>query len=551
MKKYIIFFLILHFSVLTAQTALKSTEEEYFDFLSLQGLVERPTLGYRTLSDSVWKIPEGTEHVWQNNNLGTVRNLFESENQGNNWFTKGFFHGIKLKIYGPEWYNSFNTAAPYGQNDGALWQGRGYNTSLTGGARLEGYGFEITLKPMLTFSQNLEFAIMHSTYDSEYGYIWGYGHNIGIDAPQRFGNKAFFDFDWNDTEVRYNFYNFTVGFGTHAAWIGPSWLNPILGSNNAASYPKFDIGLRKTKIIIPGLNWNIGEIEARMFIGYLTESKYFDNDMNNNHNQISEFIFSYAPSFIPGFSIGATKLCLSKWGKNFWKYINPFYHENDVYGIGEDQKMSIFFNWVSTKIGLELYGEIGMDDYLQNGFIYGSMRYPFDTLVWTAGLKKTFTISKEKAIFGEFITEITMMDLPRNKGKQCYYAFNFHHQITQGFTNKGQYLGSMYGNGGNSQIMMVKIYYPKGNSSLLLGRNNLDNTYSYNTLNNHNETYKANFLCELDSLYFITKDFSIQAGITYDLIINSKYWTTDEDDKIHGTDPIHNFQFRINLKYIF
>lgn len=51
---------LLFFSIGAAysQEALKSTEEEYFDFLSLLGLTERPALNYRTLSDSVWAIKE-------------------------------------------------------------------------------------------------------------------------------------------------------------------------------------------------------------------------------------------------------------------------------------------------------------------------------------------------------------------------------------------------------------------------------------------------------------------------------------------------------------
>ena len=50
-------FFIININVFS-QEALKSVEEEYYDFLSLQGIVERPTLGYRTLSDSVWNVPE-------------------------------------------------------------------------------------------------------------------------------------------------------------------------------------------------------------------------------------------------------------------------------------------------------------------------------------------------------------------------------------------------------------------------------------------------------------------------------------------------------------
>ena len=38
------------------QEALKSTEEEYYDYLSVEGLAEKPALNYRTLSDSEWKI---------------------------------------------------------------------------------------------------------------------------------------------------------------------------------------------------------------------------------------------------------------------------------------------------------------------------------------------------------------------------------------------------------------------------------------------------------------------------------------------------------------
>lgn len=583
-----------HDAFLPAQEALKSVEEEYYDFLSLQGIVEKPALNYRTLSDSVWNFAEcelagqgeymdssdygrnggesATEerdvmstaekngaaktaqkavHPWQDNNLGTTFTLLNTGSPDTNWYLKGIKRSITARIYGPQWFNSFNTAAPYGQNDGALWQGRGYNTSLTAGARLEGYGLELTFKPQVSFSQNLEFEIMKSNCDSGYGYFWGYAKNVGVDAPQRFGDRPFWNFDWGDSEIRYSWHTFTVGFGTQSPWIGPAWLNPMLGSNNAASYPKFDIGLRKTKVTIPGLGWYLGDIEARIWTGYLSESNYFDNSPDNDHNQISGFSVACSPSFMPGFTLGATKICLSKWGENFWKYLNPFYSDNDVYGVGEDQKMSMFFDWICPKVGFELYGEIGIDDYLQGGAFLGTVRYPFDTLIWTAGLKKTFVLSAEKSVYGEFIAEASVMDLPRNKGKQCYYAFNFHHQITQGFTNKGQYLGSMYGNGGNSQILMMKVYYPKGISSVLIGRNNPDNTYSCNTLNNHNETYKANFILALDSTYFLTKNFSVGGGIVYDLIINSKYWKTDDEGKIRGTDDINNFQFSVELKYNF
>ena len=252
MKKIIILTsLLFAFGSLFAQEALKSTEEEYYDFFSLSGAAERPTLGYRTLSDSEWTVTD-ENHIWAENNLGTKYTLFENENPAENWFANGIDQSVKVKIYGPEWLNSYNTASPYGQNDGALWQGKGYNTSLTAGARLEAYGFELTFKPQLSYSQNKEFDLMDNSayYTNEYAYIWGYGNNVGVDAPQRFGDSSFWTYDWGDTEARWSWYSFTAGFGTQSIWLGSARLNPLLHSNNAPTYPKVDIGLRKTSVYL-------------------------------------------------------------------------------------------------------------------------------------------------------------------------------------------------------------------------------------------------------------------------------------------------------------
>ena len=76
--KLAIVFLVI--SNISAQEALKSTEEDYYDFLALQGITERPTLNYRTLSDSQWNLSQETNHVWSDNNLGTTFTLWQKEN---------------------------------------------------------------------------------------------------------------------------------------------------------------------------------------------------------------------------------------------------------------------------------------------------------------------------------------------------------------------------------------------------------------------------------------------------------------------------------------
>jgi hypothetical protein len=520
--------------LLHSQEALKSVEEEYYDFLALQGLTERPALNYRTLSDSVWSIDEDAGHPWQDQNLGLPRYFFDGR--------------LKLKIYGPELFMSGNTAAPYGQNDGALWQGRGFNSSFSGGVRLEAYGVEATFKPQLAFSQNVAFDIMPSAYENEYGYFWGYG----VDAPQRFGNEPFYTWDWGDSEIRYTWKTLTVGFGTQAIWLGPAYLNPILHSNNAPSYPKFDIGLRKQPITIPWVNWYAGDVEFRLWIGYLSESDYFDNDDSNDHNMFHGLSFSYAPSFLPGLTLSANRVCLVPWEWKNLEYIIP--KELNTY---EDQKASFSASWIFPSVGFEVYGELGIDDFVP-GKVLGYIRNPFHTTIYTSGLKKTIGIARKKNIFGEIIFEFNWTEMTQDFQFEWPYSFYFHHNIKQGYTNGGQWLGSGIGTGGNSQYLSFKLYYPQGYSLLFVSRNNPDNNYLYKDavydsaagggLAQKNwGSNKANFLIGLQSGYYLGHLF-LGGGLVYDLIINPFYGPTNSG---HNLSFMHNFSFNMGAKWIF
>ena len=589
MKK-ILTCLLLTLSIITiqpvfAQEALKSIEEEYYDFLSLRGLVERPTLGYRTLSDSVWTFNEiesfeenddgtftkvrspGEEsagNIWKNNNLGTTYTLWKPASKSENWFANGLKQGLTARIYGPEWFNSYNTAAPYGQNDGALWQGRGYNTALTTGLRLEGYGFELTFKPQISWSQNKEFDLIDNSafYTNKFAYIWGYGNNIGADAPQRFGDKFFWTFDLGDTEARWTWHTFTLGFGTESIWLGPAWQNPLLHSNNASSYPKFDIGLRKTQIIIPYIDLNLGYIEARLWLGRLSESQYFDSDTSNNHNQITGLTFSYSPSFLPGFSFGLNKICLSKWNDSqFYKYLNPIYgmkgatDGNEV----EDQKISLIMNWLSPKGGIDVYAEFGIDDHINaSDTIDSYITHYWHTFTYTFGLKKEISINPQMNIRSEVIFEWNNTEMSQDFYANWWYNFGFHSSISQGYTNKGQWLGSGIGYGGQSQFLGYKIYYPQGKIFIYINRYNPDNNFLfkeaiYDVANGesgslHTRTwnfYKGILAIGLKSDFFITKNINIGGSFTYVRITNPLY----NQAKIQY-DKWNNYNLTITAKYV-
>ena len=570
-KAFLLAALFFAATMVSAQEALKSTEEEYYDFLALQGITFRPTLNYRTLSDSVWSIgtetktvtdEDGNEqtveeplaHPWQYNNLGKMRTLWQPQELSKNGYLRGVPQGVFLKIYGPEWYNSFNTAAPYGQNDGALWQGKGYNTSLTAGARLEGYGLELTLKPQVSFSQNRDFKMLHGVYGSndenDYSYFW----KGNIDLVQRYGDTPFWTFDWGDTEVRYSWRTLTVGFGTQAIWLGPAWLNPMLGSNNAPTYPKFDIGLRRQRIVIPKVNWYLGDIEGRIWIGRLSESDYFDNTPDNDYRQVTGFSVAYSPSFLPGFTIGATKICINDWRHKSIKYLNPFYSTNGSQTgdrIDEDQKMSFFVDWIFPKIGFEVYGELGKDDYSAS-----NTANPFHTAIYTVGFKQRIPFFEKYNIHFELLGEMNNFEMSHDYlvNGSIYMGYYAHGGISQGYTQKGQIIGAGTGYFGRNEFLGLKMYWKRGSAMIFYQRNSPDNNYVYNQLtvyrNEQNENYS-----ELKAMggrnrtyktfgvmadFFITKSFMISAE--FDSIwVNYPYY----DEKV----GLSTFRICLGLKY--
>lgn len=533
MKKIVaaLFFAISSVCV-SSQEALKSIEEEYYDFLSLMGIVERPSLNYRTLSDSVWRIKqdedgEQIQHVWQGNNLGRTFTLLNTESEKTNWYLKGIKRGIFLKTYGSEWFNSFNTAAPYGQNDGALWQGKGYNTSLTAGVRLEGYGLEITLKPQVSFSQNREFAYIKPNYAAfndkgeptkyiDKASVYGYYGVTSIDAPQRFGDKPFFTFDWGDTEIRYSWHTFTVGFGTQSIWLGPAQLNPIIHSNNAASYPKFDIGMRRQRIVIPKVNWYLGDLELRCWWGKLSESKWFDNDSSNDDNLISGIAVAWSlPGIFKGLTIGINRTMLSKWDDmsaySLFTMLVP--------GLGtsggsdkSDQRFSFTVDYAIPKVGLEIYLEWARNDFSSTLPQY--IRYPFHTQGWTVGVRKAVRFSD--SFRGEFLLECTNLESSRDYEMLWPTSFYVHHIITQGYTNKGQWLGAGIGTGGNCQYIGFKLYYPKGYWNLFFQRNNsdLDYTWYCGKEDDVEHSIRVKLSLGTDALYFLTESLNILGGLT-------------------------------------
>ena len=140
-----------------------------------------------------------------------------------------------------------------------------------------------------------------------------------------------------------------------------------------------------------------------------------------------------------------------------------------------------------------------------------------------------------------------------------FLNFGFHHIVSQGYTNKGQWLGSGIGYGGQSQYLSFKVYYQKGSSLLYINRYNPDNNflfkeaiYDVSTGESgalHERTwnyYKGILAMGIQSNYFIMDDLNLGVGLTYVRIVNPLYNQLNEQYEVWN-----NINIKLIGKYLF
>jgi hypothetical protein len=314
---------------------------------------------------------------------------------------------------------------------------------------------------------------------------------------------------------------------------------------------------------IPWLNWYIGDIETRAWWGYLSESDYFNNDSSDDHNLITGFSIAYSfPSFLKGLTIGLNRIMLSKWDsldyQGIFTLLWPFM-DISAGSDKRDQRASVVLDYVLPIAGINIYLEWGRNDFSPN--LDYVLRYPFHTAGYTAGVKKTIGINQY--LSGEILLEVTNLQCSMDYEKLISWSSTFyaHHEVKQGHTNAGQWLGAGIGTGGNSQYLGFKLYYPKGYGQIFVQRRNpdLDYTWYIDTKQYLDEFKNENWVAEgnirlfldfgLSGLYYITKNLSVSSY----LVFRDEHNPLNKSKSITDHDSIHRYNayFSAMVKYSF
>lgn len=482
-------------AIVWAGTPVKSYEEEYFSFLTLIGKAKRPYLMYRTISNNEYSNENG---FWDDSHLVKT---------GNN-----------LTLYGPDVFASYNTARPYGQNDGSLWQGVGFNARARIGLSYKAGFFSVNIRPEFDFSENREYPTMNNQFQ----YYWKTGSSL--DKPQRFGDTGFFNFSPGDAEVRFTFGAFTFGAGYSDLWTGPTYLNSVLHSNNAPTYPRLDVGVNNLKLNIPWTDIPIGTFEIHYDLGILKNSDYA-NVAPGENSLLHLMTMAWRPSFFENLTLGFMGVAHTEMS---WESIWDLYLSViKGYNRDEDLKMSFTFDVLFPDNGFEVYGEVGQDD----RFIY--VVNAFHTVVWQLGAKKAFTLDRQKDLYLQLVCEFGNMTMSHDAFINWALNFYSHTGVKASYSNRGQLLGAGTGWGGNSQYVALQLYYKKGMSEFFFQKSNPDNNYILAQVANTGKTWPKMdpaFYCFKGILDFgartvvnLLDGLTVSASLVYEYIANDRY----------------------------
>ena len=169
-------------------------------------------------------------------------------------------------------------------------------------------------------------------------------------------------------------------------------------------------------------------------------------------------IISYNPKWIPGLFLGITRsFQIYREDMSNFPMISPTNKKNQNGGNeiskGGDQLLSSFIRWVLPKDHAEFYFEYGREDHSYNTRDF--LLEPDYARAYIFGFRKLFQLNLHPDECIQFDLEVTQLEQNRTNTLRESIYFYAHTDITHGYTNRGQYLGSGIGIGSNMQSFSV------------------------------------------------------------------------------------------------
>jgi hypothetical protein len=369
-----------------------------------------------------------------------------------------------VRLLAPEARTIYNSAFPYGMNDGAIWAGRGLTGAMQVGVAARVGPLSAVLAPQLFAAGNAEFPLMANGRTGRHVFADG-RYPDAIDLPQRFGEGTYTRLDAGQSTVRADLWGVALGASTANQYWGPAVENPILLGNNAAGFPHAFVGTARP------VNVWIGRLHGRVIWGQLNQSDYSPIDTAHAKRFAAGLALLLTPRGARGLELGigrffhmpwpAGGLASARFGKPFESFLKVALARqrgNQGNDSSDNQLASVFGRWVFPASGVEVYAEYGREDH--NWDTRGLMQEPDHDAAYLFGFQKAWRrpASRLFVIRGEALNS-RISHLQQAAPQVPWYI---HSVARQGHTHDGQVLGSAGGFGGGAAVLAVDRYEPTG-----------------------------------------------------------------------------------------
>ena len=424
----------------------------------------------------------------------------------------------------------YNSALPYNANEGNLWAGRGENVLVDGGVIAEYGPVRAVLVPELAYSANRPFQIFPSgLHYSDFASPFHTGPTAGYstaDVPMRFGDQSLFRASLGQSSLTVRVRGAEFGATTESEWWGPAQRVALLMSNAAPSIPRL---FARTAHPI---HTRLGDLEARVFAGTLTESPYFDDVPANDFRSMVGLAASIAPRVVAGLTVGVERVVTraesgaydadARWLDvlRFWTPA-PRLTTSGVPAdtARADQLFAISARQVFPTAGVEVYGEWARQSPPRSfrEFLLG----PQESQGYTLGLQWLSAPSGRsgpldllrgaRVRLGAEASDVEQTVTFRGRAVRDFYSGA---ATPQGYTQRGQVIGAFTGPGSSSQWGTAELRNVAWQLGSFAGRIRWDNDALYRIDAPNFERHDVSLLGGLQ-LTRRVPSYDVRASLTY------------------------------------
>jgi hypothetical protein len=436
-----------------------SEAESYLRVLQLAGKAPLYPWTVRAFTPSALAsvVPMRTEHPWQSRMDFTL----ESPN------------GLDLGWIRPEVGFLSNSAYPFGENDGAMWAGRGLTAATELGGFLRFGPLHLRLAPNGFWSENERFDLTENGYSGEKKY-WDEQQPGSIDRPQRFGNESYGHLALGSSALHLTFPGITVGVSGAGQQWGPALHYPLMLGNNAGGF------LHIFAETGTPLNLWAVRLHGRYVLGWPNESSFASSMAKEHSRVITGAILVIIPKGVDGLELGLSRLIHGLFPEDSFRardVLRVFTGVTDDFTTGinralENQLASLFFRWVFPEVGVELYGELIKEDFFRD--LRHVLEEPDDFMGRAFGFQKVWSHSGKRltAFRAEIVNALAHHSerFDRFRIRNVPLPLYHHGGVTTGHTQLGQILGSPTAFGGSGWTIGMDHYYNRGRWTADLSR---------------------------------------------------------------------------------